>query len=157
MCAVRISPSFDKMPGNDKVDEEVDKLEAAIENSEIPEDDIVRWNIKYVMRRFRHQPLLDPRLDADDHKHRGPVDMTKDDQFKLGDSFVQNFVHPAGCKIVWHGNGRLTCGGVFQGQFAAHSLTKFTHANGIIEHQFDTRSSQLPFFSFATSSNHKIN
>ena len=90
------------MPGNDKVDKEIDKLEAAIENSEIPEDEIVQWNIKYVLRRFRHQPLLDPRLDADDHKHRGPADMTRDDQFNLGDSFVQSFAHTAGCKIVFH-------------------------------------------------------
>lgn len=89
-----------RKPGYETVDKEIDKLEAAIEKSESPDDEIVRWNIKYVMGRFRHQPLLDPSLDADDHKHRGPADMTADDQYKLEDSFVQSFAHPAGCKLT---------------------------------------------------------
>ncbi|KAK0507397.1 hypothetical protein JMJ35_010435 [Cladonia borealis] len=87
-------------PGHETVDKEIDKMEAAIEDSENPVDEIVRWNIKYVLRRFRHQPLLDPNLDADDHKHRGPADMTVDDQYKLEDSFVQSFAHLAGCRLT---------------------------------------------------------
>ena len=87
-------------PGHETVDKEIDRMEAAIKTSEIPEDEITRWNIKYVLPRFRHQPLLDPNLDADDHKHRGPADMTADDQYKLEDSFVQSFAHLAGCKLV---------------------------------------------------------
>ena len=87
-------------PGHETVDKEIDKMEAAIKDSEFPVDEIVRWNIKYVLQRFRHQPLLDPNLDADDHKHRGPADMTADDQYKLEDSFVQSFAHLAGCKLT---------------------------------------------------------
>ena len=79
------------MPGNERVDKEIDKLEAASENSDIPRDEIVRWNIKHVLGRFRHQPLLDPSLDADDHRHRGPAGMTADDLYML----VDRFVHPA--------------------------------------------------------------
>ena len=81
-------------PGNEKVDKEIDKLEAAMENSNIPRDEIARWNIKHVLGRFRHQPLLDPSLDADNHGHRGPADMTEDDLNKLVDSFVR----PLACK-----------------------------------------------------------
>ena len=87
-------------PGHETVDKEIDKMEAAIKDSETPVDEIVRWNIKYVLQRFRHQPLLDPNLDADDHKHHGPADMTADDQYKLEDSFVQSFAHLAGCKLT---------------------------------------------------------
>ena len=88
------------MPGNEKVDKEIDKLEAAIEHSDIPDDEIILWNIKHVLQRFRHQPLLDPSLDANEHKHRGPADMTADDQYKLEDSFVQSFAHLAACKLT---------------------------------------------------------
>ena len=62
-------------PGHEGADEEIDKLEAAVEISNIPRDEIVRWNIMHVLGRFRHQPLLDPSLDADDHRQRGPADM----------------------------------------------------------------------------------
>ena len=87
-------------PGNKSVDQMIDKLEAAIENSDIPDDEIVRWNIKYVLGRFRHQPLLDPNLNADDHRHRGPAGMTADDLYKLEDGFAQSFTHLGGCKLV---------------------------------------------------------
>lgn len=87
-------------PGREQVDKEIDKLEAAIENSDSPRDEIVRWNIKHVLGRFRHQPPLDPNLDADDHRHRGPAGMTADDLYKLEDSFAQNFAHLGGCKLV---------------------------------------------------------
>ena len=86
------------MPGNERFDKEIDKLEAAMENSDIPGDEIVRWNIKHVLGRFRHQPLLDPSLDADNHRHRGPADMTEDDLNRLVDSFVR----PLACKVQGH-------------------------------------------------------
>ena len=85
-------------PGNEKVDKEIDKMEAAMENSNIPRDEIARWNIKHVLGRFRHQPLLDPGLDADNHGHRGPADMTEDDLNKLLDSFVR----PLACNAQGH-------------------------------------------------------
>lgn len=85
-------------PGNGKVDQEIDNLEAAMENSNIPRDKIVRWNIKHVLGRFRHQPLLDPSLDADNHSHRGPADMTKEDLNRLVDSFVR----PLACNVQGH-------------------------------------------------------
>ena len=82
-------------PGHERVDTEIDKMEAAIENSDIPGDDIVRWNIKHVLGRFRHQPLLGPSLDADNHSHRGPAGMTADEMYRL----VDNFAHLAICKL----------------------------------------------------------
>ena len=82
-------------PGHEKVDKEIDKMEAAMENSNIPGDDIVRWNLKHVLGRFRHQPLLDPSLDADNHSHRGPAGMTADELYRL----VDNFAHLAVCKL----------------------------------------------------------
>ena len=81
-------------PGHERVDTEIDKMEAAIENSAIPNDEIVRWNIKHVLGRFRHQPLLDPSLDADNHSHRGPAGMTADELRRL----LGNFAHFAFCK-----------------------------------------------------------
>ncbi len=75
-------------PGHEKVDEEIDKIEAAIENSDQPRDEIARWNIKHVLEGFRHQHLLDPSLDEDNHGHRGPASMTKDDLITLCGSFV---------------------------------------------------------------------
>ena len=85
-------------PGHEGADEEIDELEAAVEISNIPRDEIVRWNIKHVLGRFRHQPLLDPSLDADDHRQRGPADMTEDDLNRL----VDNFVRPVACKVQGH-------------------------------------------------------
>ena len=85
-------------PGHEGADKEIDKLEAALENSNIPRDEIVQWNIKHVLGRFRHQPLLDPSLDADNHSHRGPADMTKDDLNRLVDSFVR----PLACQVQGH-------------------------------------------------------
>ena len=85
-------------PGHEGADKEIDKLEAATENSGISRDEIVRWNIKHVLGRFRHQPLLDPSLDADNHSHRGPADMTKDDLDRLVDSFVR----PLACQVQGH-------------------------------------------------------
>ena len=85
-------------PGHEGVDKEIDKLEAAMENSNIPGDEIVRWNIKHVLGRLRHQPLLDPSLDADNHSHRGPADMTRDDLNRL----VNSFVRPLACQVQGH-------------------------------------------------------
>ena len=85
-------------PGHERFDKQIDELEAAVENSDIPRDEIVRWNIKHVLRRFRHQPLLDPSLDADNHSQRGPADMTKDDLNRLVDSFVR----PLACRVQGH-------------------------------------------------------
>ena len=85
-------------PGHEGADEEIDKLEAAVQTSNIPLDEIVGWNIKHVLGRFRHQPLLDPSLDADDHRQRGPADMTEDDLNWLVDSFVR----PLACKVQGH-------------------------------------------------------
>ncbi len=81
-------------PGYEKADKEIDGWEAAIENSANPNDEIVRWNIKHVLGKFRHQPLLDPSLDADNHSHRGPAGMTADELYRL----LGNFAHFAFCK-----------------------------------------------------------
>ena len=78
-------------PGHEQVDNEIDKIEAAIENSDYPADEIARWNIKHVLERFRHQPLLDSSLDADNHGHRGPASMTEDELSALRRKFV-NFL-----------------------------------------------------------------
>lgn len=85
-------------PGHEGADKEIDRMEAALENSNIPRDEIARWNIKHVLGRFRHQPLLDPSLDAENHGHRGPADMTEDDLNKLVDSFVR----PLACNVQGH-------------------------------------------------------
>ena len=78
-------------PGHEGADKEIDKMEAAIENSDYPPDEIVRWNIKHVLERFRHQPLLDPSLDDDNHGHQGPANMTEDELSKLRGNFA-NFL-----------------------------------------------------------------
>ena len=75
-------------PGHPGADEEIDKLEAAVGNSDLKWDVIIRWNIKHVLARFRHQPRPDLSLDDDNHSHRGSVDMTEDDVNRLVDSFV---------------------------------------------------------------------
>lgn len=85
-------------PGHPAADNEIDKLEAAVGNSELKWSVIIRWNIKHVLGRFRHQPLLDRSLDADNHSHRGPADMTEDDLNRLVDSFVR----PLACKVQGH-------------------------------------------------------
>ena len=71
-------------PGHEGVDKEIDNMEAAIKNSSHPPDEIVRWNIKHVLGKFRHQPSLD----ADDHSHRGPASMTEDELSALKGNFV---------------------------------------------------------------------
>lgn len=81
-------------PGHERSDKEIDELEAAVKNSDIPDDEIVWWNIKHVLRRFRRQPPLDLGLDDDNHRHRGPANITEDDVNRL----VYSFVRPLACK-----------------------------------------------------------
>ena len=85
-------------PGHPGADEEIDKLEAAVGDSELKWNVIFRWNIKHVLARFRHQPLPDLSSDDDDHSHQGPPDMEEDELNRL----VNSFVYPLSCKGPGH-------------------------------------------------------
>ena len=95
-------------PGHEGVDKEIDKMQTTVEKSDDPRDEIIRWNIKYVLKNFRHQPPLEPSLDAD--IHQGPTGMTEHDLSTHLGSFVcpviyrirgQQVGHPTGLDWSW--------------------------------------------------------
>ena len=87
-------------PGHGGVDKEIDELQATVENSDEPHDEIVRWNIKHVLKDFRHQPPLEPNLDDD--KCQGPIGMTADEVSRHIGSFILPVICRMGTERIGH-------------------------------------------------------